>query len=243
MHDVSADEDLHDHDVEGDPNHGSYESENENGNGGSGQSQFIDGFYYKPVRGSTDGDRLERDLLPLAPGPYYMSYPRDGGSSSHTPKCTEGEWGLVHHTNLGLLNKELLKDPEVCKTVIERVPTPAEQYRMEGLSHRELDDHMTVLLCQLLTHGGELSSRFNRLVGMREHLSDQCREQKRTIQRQDDELAEQAARANEKITKLTSELAALKGISLFIIIVFFDLLLIRSTIHVMRLTFFTRRCI
>ena len=79
---------------------------------------------------------------------------------------------------------------------------------------------MTVLLCQFLTHGGELSSRFNRLVGMRGHLSDQCREQKRTIERQNVELAEQAARANEKITTLTSELATLKGIGLFIIIAF-----------------------
>ncbi|PWA64020.1 hypothetical protein CTI12_AA347990 [Artemisia annua] len=154
MHDVATDGALHDHDVEGDLNHGSYESGNDSGSGGSGESQFIDGVYYKPVRGSTDGDRLERDLLPLAPSPYYMSYPRDEGSSSHTPKCTEAEWDLVHHFNLGLLNKELFKDPEVCKTVIEKVPTPAEQYRMEGLSHRELDDRMTVLLCQLLTHGG-----------------------------------------------------------------------------------------
>ena len=92
MHDVANDEgtdaaatDEDDHNVDGDPSNGSYQSGNESENGGSGQSQFIDGVYYKPVRGSTDGDELERDLLPLAPGPYYMPYPRDEGSSRRPP--------------------------------------------------------------------------------------------------------------------------------------------------------------
>ena len=78
---------------------------------------------------------------------------------------------------------------------------------------------------------------------MREHLSDRCREQKHNVKLQEDKLVEQETHANEEIAKLTSELATLKGMNLLIIIVFFYLLLTRSTIHVMRLTFFARRCI
>lgn len=214
--DRATDEDVHHHDVEEDLDHGFYGSAKESGDGGSGQSLFIDGVYYKAVGGTTSGDRLERELLPLAPGPYCMSYPHNEGSSSHLVKCLEKEWGHVHHTSLGLLNKELFKDPKVCKSVIDRVPTPAELYRVEGLSPHELTDRMSVFLCQMLSHGSELSSRYTSLVKIRDSLSDRCREQTRTIKRQAVDLEEQTkitVRANEKVAILTGKLKEIKKLN------------------------------
>ncbi|PWA48008.1 hypothetical protein CTI12_AA393550 [Artemisia annua] len=124
----------------------------------------------------------------------------------------EDEWDPVHHASLGLLNKELFKDPKVCKTVIDRVPTPAEVYRVEELPPKELTDRMSVLICQMLSHGGELSSRYTSMVEICDGLSDQCREQKRTIKRYAADLEAQTkitVRANKKVARLTSELATL----------------------------------
>nr|GEV08730.1 hypothetical protein [Tanacetum cinerariifolium] len=75
-----------------------------------------------------------RDTEHLKDG--YIGF--DGGSSESPPPYTKEEWDGVHTMNLGLINKEFFKDLKVCKTTIERFPTPAEVLRIETLSQEEL---------------------------------------------------------------------------------------------------------
>ncbi|GKF89056.1 hypothetical protein Tco_0263019, partial [Tanacetum coccineum] len=69
--------------------------------------------YYEARVGNTAGDVLERDLLPIVPGPYYIPYPYDEGSGSESPPYTKDDWEEIHGVNLGLQKKELYNDPKV----------------------------------------------------------------------------------------------------------------------------------
>lgn len=163
---------------------------------------------------ATDGDEREKELLPLRPGPYYMPYPYGEGTSDPPLKYTKEEWDGVHAVNLGLLNKEIFKDPKVCKTVIDRVPTPAERLRVAKLSPKELSDRMSVLTCLMLSHVGELNTRYTNLVEQSDRLSEPCRKQTRILKPQNNDHREQtriAVRANMEVARLTSELNTLKA--------------------------------
>ncbi|GJS78547.1 hypothetical protein Tco_0728428 [Tanacetum coccineum] len=74
--------------------------------------------YFDARVSNTARDVLEMDLLPFFPGPYYIPYPFDEGS------------------------KELYKDPKVCRTALDRFPTPVETHRLRELSSVELSDRM-----------------------------------------------------------------------------------------------------
>ncbi|GJV92394.1 hypothetical protein Tco_1540207 [Tanacetum coccineum] len=95
---------------------------------------------------TTIGDKVGKELLHLAPSPYYMPYPYDEGLSSHPPNM-KGEWGDVHAVKLRILKKELFKDPKVRKAIIDRVPTPTQLLTAEGLTLKELSDRMNILMC------------------------------------------------------------------------------------------------
>nr|GFB22228.1 hypothetical protein [Tanacetum cinerariifolium] len=84
--------------------------------------------YYEAQVSNTARDVLERDLLPFVLEPYYITYPYDEGSG------------------------KLYKDPKVCRTALDRFPTPAETHQLRGISLVELSDQMSVLQCQLITH-------------------------------------------------------------------------------------------
>ncbi|GKB23705.1 hypothetical protein Tco_0863106 [Tanacetum coccineum] len=64
---------------------------------------------------TTVGDKIGKELLHLAPSPYYMLYPYDEGLSSHPPNM-KGEWSGVHAVKLGIMKKELFKYPKVRKS-------------------------------------------------------------------------------------------------------------------------------
>ncbi|GKA59404.1 hypothetical protein Tco_0758717 [Tanacetum coccineum] len=87
----------------------------------------------------TVGDKIGKELLHLAPSPYYMPYPYDESLSSHPPNM-KGEWGEIHAVKLGILKKELFKDPKVRKAIIDRVPIPTQLLKAEGLTLKELSD-------------------------------------------------------------------------------------------------------
>ncbi|GKG06716.1 hypothetical protein Tco_0329685, partial [Tanacetum coccineum] len=70
-------------------------------------------------------------------------------SGSESPPYTKDDWEEIHGVNLGLRKKELYKDHKVCRTALDRFPTPAETHRLREISLVELSDHMSVLQCQL----------------------------------------------------------------------------------------------
>ncbi|GJW43352.1 hypothetical protein Tco_0072151 [Tanacetum coccineum] len=51
----------------------------------------------------------ERDLLPFAPGPYYLPYPYEENDGCESPPYTKDDWDEIHGVNLGLRKKELYK--------------------------------------------------------------------------------------------------------------------------------------
>ncbi|GJY30396.1 hypothetical protein Tco_0413891 [Tanacetum coccineum] len=133
---------------------------------------------------------LDRDLLPVAPGPYCIPYPYDENPGCESPPYTKDDWEEIHGVNLGLRKKELYKDPKVCRTGIDRFPTPAEIHRLGELSSVELSDHMSVLQCQLITHGRALNARYDH-----------------SLRNQ----SESTVRADEKVSRLSAQLEVLKS--------------------------------
>ncbi|GKA35861.1 hypothetical protein Tco_0722352, partial [Tanacetum coccineum] len=76
--------------------------------------------YYEALVSNTARDVLERDLLPFVLGLYYIPYPYDEGSGKRT-----------------------FKDPKVCRTALDRFPTPAETHLLKELSSIKLSDWMS----------------------------------------------------------------------------------------------------
>ncbi|GJW28189.1 hypothetical protein Tco_0045064, partial [Tanacetum coccineum] len=99
---------------------------------GNGSDGNVDPYYEARVS-NTAGDVLEKDLLPLVPGPYYIPYPYDEGSGNDSPPYTKDDWEEIHGVNLGLLKKELYKDPKVCRNALDRFPTPTDTHRLREL--------------------------------------------------------------------------------------------------------------
>ncbi|GJT50594.1 hypothetical protein Tco_0976751 [Tanacetum coccineum] len=127
--------------------------------------------YYEAQVSNTAGDVLERDLLPIVSGPNYIPYPYAEDLGCESPPYTKYDWDEIHGVNLGLQRKELYKDPKVCRTALDRFPTPAEAYRLRKLSSVELSDRMSVLQCQLVTHGSVLNARFDHSLKNVERLT------------------------------------------------------------------------
>ncbi|GKB94473.1 hypothetical protein Tco_0980610 [Tanacetum coccineum] len=128
----------------------------------------------------------------------------DEGSGSESPPYTKDNWEEIHGVNLGLQRKELYKDPKVCRTALDRFPTPAETHRLRELSLVELSDRMSVLQCQLITHGSMLNARYDHSLRNIEHLSKQCAQQTQTIKKQNADLKQQkesTIRANEEVSR------------------------------------------
>ncbi|GJV56332.1 hypothetical protein Tco_1457337, partial [Tanacetum coccineum] len=140
--------------------------------------------YYEARVSNTARDVLERDLLPFVSGPYCIPYPYDEGSGSESPPYTIDDWEEIHGVNLGLQKKELYKDPKVCRTALDRFPTPAETHRLRELYSVELSDRIS------------------------------CVQQTQTIKKQRVDLKQQSEstiRANEEVSRLKAELGALKS--------------------------------
>ncbi|GJS03232.1 malonyl-coenzyme A:anthocyanin 3-O-glucoside-6''-O-malonyltransferase-like protein [Tanacetum coccineum] len=117
--------------------------------------------YFDARVSNTTRDVLERDLLSFVPRPYYIPYPYDENNGCESPPYTKDDWDEIHGVNLGLQRKELYKDPKVCRTAIDHFPTPAEIHRLHELSSVELSDRMSVLQCQLITHGRAFHARYD----------------------------------------------------------------------------------
>ncbi|GJW03689.1 hypothetical protein Tco_1562545 [Tanacetum coccineum] len=144
--------------------------------------------YFDARVSNTAGDVLERDLLSFVTGPYYIPYPYDENNRCESPPYTKDDWDEIHGVNLSLRRKELYKDPKVCRTAIDRFPTPAEIHRLHELSSVELSDCMSELPCQLITHGRAFHARYDQ--SLRE---------------------ESTVHASEEVSGLKAELGALKS--------------------------------
>ncbi|GKB03192.1 hypothetical protein Tco_0831281, partial [Tanacetum coccineum] len=122
------------------------------------------------------------------PWSYYLPYPYDENYGCESPPYTKDDWDEIHGVNLGLRRKELYNDPKVCRTAIDRFPTPAEIHRLHKLSSVELSDL--------------------------ERLAKWCAQQTQIIKKQTDKLKqhkESAARVSEEVSGLKAELGALKS--------------------------------
>ncbi|GJY32390.1 hypothetical protein Tco_0415885 [Tanacetum coccineum] len=146
--------------------------------------------YFDARVSNTAGDVLERDLLPVVPGPYYIPYPFDEGSG------------------------KLYKDPKVCRTALDRFPTPVEAHRLRELSSVELSDRMSVLQCQLITHGSVFNARYDHALKNVERLTKRCAQQTQIIKKQSADLKqhkESVVHASGEVSGLKAELGALKS--------------------------------
>ncbi|GKD67350.1 hypothetical protein Tco_1309458 [Tanacetum coccineum] len=119
---------------------------------------------FEPVPSFRDvsRDAIHADFFPFSAGPYYAIYPQDG--VVRNCEFTREEWDAPYRPNFGVLTKEVFKDPAVYKTVVDQFPTPGEMVRVEALSEDKLSAKMSVLHCMMMSHGGELLSRYRGLL-------------------------------------------------------------------------------
>ncbi|GJR20656.1 hypothetical protein Tco_0969183 [Tanacetum coccineum] len=100
------------------------------------------------------------------------------------------------------------------ETALDRFPTPAETHRLRKFSSVELSNRMSVLECQLITHGIMLNARYDHSLRNVERLLKQCAQQTQTIKKKRVDLKQQSKstiRANEEVSRLKAELGALKS--------------------------------
>nr|GEV09280.1 hypothetical protein [Tanacetum cinerariifolium] len=136
------------------------------------------------------------------------------GFCSDSPPYTKDDWEEIHGVNLGLWKKELYKDPKVCRTALDRFPTPAETHRLRELTLVELSDRMSVLQCQLITHGSMLNARYDHSLKNVDRLTKRCSQQTQIIKKQNADIKQQSEsidRANEEVSRLTAQLGVLKS--------------------------------
>ena len=107
---VEADDQIND-DTGGDDSHRATESDE------SDYGDLRPEFRYEPREGDTTGAELETELLHpgITPGPYYMPYPYDDSSTSQFPPYSRDQWDDLHVPCLGVLKKEIFKDPQACR--------------------------------------------------------------------------------------------------------------------------------
>ncbi|GKG54337.1 hypothetical protein Tco_0557860, partial [Tanacetum coccineum] len=74
------------------------------------------------------------------------------------------QWDASHVPEDNILCKEISRDPDVCRRVLDRTITPAELKRTESLSPLDLSNWMNVLTALLASHGIEMNSRYIALV-------------------------------------------------------------------------------
>ncbi|GKA87376.1 hypothetical protein Tco_0809140 [Tanacetum coccineum] len=130
------------------------------------------------------------------------------------PPYTKDDWDEIHGVNLGLRKKELYKDPKVCRTAIDHFPTPTEIHRLHEPSSVEFSDRMSVLECQLITHGHTFHARYDHSLREVERLAKRCAQKTHIIKKQNADLKqhkESTVRASEEVSGLKAELGALKS--------------------------------
>nr|GEU81149.1 hypothetical protein [Tanacetum cinerariifolium] len=106
-------------------------------------------------------DAIHVDFFPFSAGPYYATYPECGVAGNC--EFTHKEWDDPYRPTFGVLTKEVFKDHDVCKTMVDQFSTPGEMVRVESLSDDQLSAKMSVLHYMMMSHGGELLARYRRL--------------------------------------------------------------------------------
>ncbi|GJS87389.1 hypothetical protein Tco_0770025 [Tanacetum coccineum] len=127
-----------------------------------------------PLFRNVSGDAIYMDFFPFSAGPYYATYPEDGIAGNC--EFTREEWDALYRPTFRVLMKEVFKDPAICKTIVDQFPTPGEMVRVESLSDDQLTAKMSVLHCMMMSHGGELLSRYlsalkKQVFGLNDELS------------------------------------------------------------------------
>ncbi|GJZ31871.1 hypothetical protein Tco_0576918 [Tanacetum coccineum] len=72
----------------------------------------------------------------------------EGGLIGGLYQINRKEWELPHDPAFEIVNKEVFKDPEVCKAIVDLFPTSAEVVRVETLSDEQLTKKLSVLHCE-----------------------------------------------------------------------------------------------
>nr|GEW53915.1 hypothetical protein [Tanacetum cinerariifolium] len=81
--------------------------------------------FTRPAVRDPTGDVIDRDFFPFVPGPYYVAYHEDDVVAGSYEVSRE-QWEGPHEPIPSILTKEMFKDPNVCKTVVDQFPTPEE---------------------------------------------------------------------------------------------------------------------
>ncbi|GJX58062.1 hypothetical protein Tco_0289452, partial [Tanacetum coccineum] len=87
------------------------------------------------------------------------TYPEDGVVAG-SYKVSREEWDGPHQPTLNILMKEVFKDPNVFKTMVDQFPTTEEMVWNEALTDDHLAGKMSFLHCLMMSYGGELLAQY-----------------------------------------------------------------------------------
>ncbi|GJT25639.1 hypothetical protein Tco_0895576 [Tanacetum coccineum] len=128
---------------------------------GNGSDDIVD-HYYEARLGNTIGDVLERDLLPLAPGPYYIPYLYDEGSSNESHPYTKDDWEEIHGVNLGMPKKSFTRILRNVKHLSKWHAQQTQTIKQQNANLRKQSEftiRANEEVCRLKTQLGVLESR------------------------------------------------------------------------------------
>nr|GFC95165.1 hypothetical protein [Tanacetum cinerariifolium] len=103
------------------------------------------------------GNQGGSSVAPTAKG----SHTRGGVTGNY--EFTRKEWDAPYRPTFEVLTKEVFKDHDACKTMVDQFSTPDEMVRVESLSDDQLTAKMNVLHYMMMSHGGELFARYRGL--------------------------------------------------------------------------------
>ncbi|GJW76062.1 hypothetical protein Tco_0137744 [Tanacetum coccineum] len=127
----------------------------------AGVSRPRPSFGPAPSFRDVSGDAIHIDFFPFSACPYYATYPEDGVAGNY--EFTREEWDAPYRPTFRVLTKEVFKDPDVCKTIVDQFPTLGEMVRVESLSDDQLTAEISVLHYMMMSHGGEILARYRGL--------------------------------------------------------------------------------
>nr|GEU70804.1 hypothetical protein [Tanacetum cinerariifolium] len=91
--------------------------------------------FTRPAVRDPTGDAIDRDFFPFVPGPYYVAYHEDDVVAGSYEVSRE-QWEGPHEPILSILTKEMFKDPNICKTVVDQFPTPEEMVWIKAVTNK-----------------------------------------------------------------------------------------------------------
>ncbi|GKE44903.1 hypothetical protein Tco_1472187, partial [Tanacetum coccineum] len=143
------------------------------GNQGGGFAPSVpEGPSNRDSRGKAIMDDVVDTPIRSAGHSQAFTGPTPDGVVAGSYKVSREDWEGPHQPTLSILTKEMFKDPNVYKTVVDQFHTLGEMVRIESLTDERLAGKISVLYFLMMSHGGICSIRQFQVTGLNDKVTD-----------------------------------------------------------------------